>query len=210
MRFYIETYGCQMNEYDSQLAEYELLRSGHEKCSSPEEADLVIFNTCTVRKSAEDRVYGQLGHMKRHKKERNILVGVIGCMAQKSGQSLIDEVPHVDFVLGTDHLDDITHVVRFLQDHPGEKKVLTDQNDSFLETEELPRKKAQLSEFISIMRAAITSAPIASSPMSGGGNEAVTRDALLKRSPAWSREERGKSPFWDKMSIPINGKNTTF
>lgn len=152
MRFYIETYGCQMNEYDSQLAEYELLRSGHEKCSSPEEADLVIFNTCTVRKSAEDRVYGQLGHMKRHKKERNILVGVIGCMAQKSGQSLIDEVPHVDFVLGTDHLDDITHVVRFLQDHPGEKKVLTDQNDSFLETEELPRKKAQLSEFISIMR----------------------------------------------------------
>jgi len=152
MRFYIETYGCQMNEYDSQLAEYELLRSGHEKCASPEEADLVIFNTCTVRKSAEDRVYGQLGHMKRYKKKRTIMVGVIGCMAQKSGQKLIDDVPHVDFVLGTDHLDDITRVVRFLQEHPGEKIVLTDQDDAFLETEELPRKEAQLSEFISIMR----------------------------------------------------------
>jgi len=152
MRFYIETYGCQMNEYDSQLAEYELLRSGHEKCTSPEEADLVIFNTCTVRKSAEDRVYGQLGHMKRHKKERNILVGVIGCMAQKSGQSLIDEVPHVDFVLGTDHLDDILRVVRFLEENPGQKVVRVEQDDAFLETEELPRKEAQLSEFISIMR----------------------------------------------------------
>ena len=152
MRFFIDTYGCQMNEYDSQLVENELLRAGYEPVASPEEADIVIFNTCTVRKSAEDRVYGQLGHMKALKKNRHILLGVIGCMAQKAGDELIKEVEHVDFVMGTDHLDEITRVVKHLFENPGEKVIRVAQDDAFLETEELPKKKPVLSEFISIMR----------------------------------------------------------
>src|SRR6056297_852668 len=123
MKYYIETYGCQMNEYDTDILSYEFLKEGYKKTNKIEDTDIVIFNTCAVRESAENRVHGQLGHMKRMKKKYNFILGVIGCMAQNYGELLIEKHPHVNFVLGTDFLNRIIPTIKYLKKHPEEQIV---------------------------------------------------------------------------------------
>ena len=100
---YVETYGCQMNISDGELMSGVLAARGYELVSSPEEADVVLVNTCAVREHAEQRVLGrvaQLGGLK----ERNpgLVIGVTGCMAQRMGTELLRKAPHVDMVMGPD------------------------------------------------------------------------------------------------------------
>ncbi len=99
--FFIETYGCQMNEADTQLMAGVLLREGFVRAASPEAADVVIVNTCAVRDHAEQRVIGRVGELKRSKRPGGVL-GVVGCMAQRLGERLLERAPHVDFVAGPD------------------------------------------------------------------------------------------------------------
>ncbi|MBN2024647.1 MAG: tRNA (N6-isopentenyl adenosine(37)-C2)-methylthiotransferase MiaB [Pirellulales bacterium] len=104
-RLYIETLGCQMNALDSELVTSELLERGYTLVHSPRAADVILFNTCSVRQHAEDKVYSALGRLK-HVKERSPrkIVGVLGCMAQKDGQSILKRAPHVDLVVGPGQL----------------------------------------------------------------------------------------------------------
>ena len=152
MYYFIDTYGCQMNEYDSQLVEYEFIKAGFEKAASPQEADVVIYNTCTVRKSAEERIFGQLGHIKNAKKKRNIIVGVIGCMAQRMGDEILNNFPQVNFVLGTDFLDEIVSTVSYIKEHPRERIATTTLESKFLEFNDIKKLNPQLSEFVAITR----------------------------------------------------------
>src|SRR6056297_3021272 len=152
MKYYIETYGCQMNEYDTDILSYEFLKEGYKKTNKIEDTDIVIFNTCAVRESAENRVHGQLGHMKRMKKKYNFILGVIGCMAENYGKLLIEKHPHVNFVMGTDFLNRIIPTVKYLKEHPEEQIVKTESENEFIEFKETGRLKPQLQEYISIMR----------------------------------------------------------
>jgi len=152
MKYYIETYGCQMNEYDTDILSYEFLKEGYKKTNKIEDTDIVIFNTCAVRESAENRVHGQLGHMKRMKKKYNFILGVIGCMAQNYGELLIEKHPHVNFVLGTDFLNRIIPTIKYLKKHPEEQIVKTESENEFVEFKETGRLEPQLQEYISIMR----------------------------------------------------------
>ena len=98
---YIETVGCQMNVLDSELVLASLLRAGYEPVDSQSDADGVLFNTCSVRQHAEDKIYSALGRLK-HVKERHPhkIIGVIGCMAQKDQGLIFKRAPHVDLVAG--------------------------------------------------------------------------------------------------------------
>ncbi len=109
--FYIETYGCQMNEADAQLMAGVLLREGFVRAASPDEAEVVIVNTCAVRDHAERRVLGRVGELKRAKRAGDVL-GVVGCMAQRLGGALLDRAPHVDFVAGPDGYRQLPQLVR--------------------------------------------------------------------------------------------------
>ena len=100
-RVYIETYGCQMNVADTDLIVGLLGRSGYTATDSPDEADVILVNTCAVRDNAEQRVYGRVGELKRYKRPGDVM-GIVGCMAQRLGRNLLDRVPHVDFVAGPD------------------------------------------------------------------------------------------------------------
>src|SRR5262245_34563990 len=81
---YLETYGCQMNVNDSQILEGRFQLKGCRVAPSPEEADLILLNTCAVRENAEERVFGRIGELKKHKVARpGVLIGVTGCMAQR-------------------------------------------------------------------------------------------------------------------------------
>jgi tRNA-2-methylthio-N6-dimethylallyladenosine synthase len=100
-RVYVETYGCQMNVADTDLVLGLLTREGYEVTMNPEDANLILVNTCAVREKAEQRVYGRVGDLKRFKRAGDVL-GVLGCMGQRLGSGLLDEVPHVDLVVGPD------------------------------------------------------------------------------------------------------------
>ncbi|HWN19294.1 MAG TPA: tRNA (N6-isopentenyl adenosine(37)-C2)-methylthiotransferase MiaB [Gemmatimonadales bacterium] len=100
-RVYIETYGCQMNVADSELMFGVLGREGYLRAEKPEDADVMLVNTCAVRDNAEQRVIGRVGELQRHKRPGDVL-GVVGCMAQRLGPALLAQVPRVDLVVGPD------------------------------------------------------------------------------------------------------------
>jgi tRNA-2-methylthio-N6-dimethylallyladenosine synthase len=98
---YVETYGCQMNVADTELILGQLGRDGYVLTDDPAQADVMLVNTCAVRDNAEQRVVGRMGELKRHKRP-GVVLGIVGCMAQRLGQTLLDEAPHVDLVVGPD------------------------------------------------------------------------------------------------------------
>ena len=105
MKVYIKTYGCQMNERDSDAMASQLEAAGHQIVFTEEEADVLIFNTCSVRDAAERKAKGKIGYMKKLKAVKpGLIIGVAGCMAQRLGDKLLEELPHLDFVLGTGQL----------------------------------------------------------------------------------------------------------
>ena len=111
-RLYIETVGCQMNMLDSEMVVANLRRQGYELTSQPQQADTVLFNTCSVRQQAEEKTYGSLGKLKDHKQRHpDVTIGVMGCMAQKDQQLIFGRAPYVDFVVGPGQLQEIPRLI---------------------------------------------------------------------------------------------------
>lgn len=108
--FFFRTYGCQMNELDSEIMIGALLKRGMTRVEEEEEADLLVFNTCSIRDLAERKVMGKLGQIGRAKIKKQI-IGVTGCMAMAKKDSLLKKLPHIDFVLGTNNINDLNHVL---------------------------------------------------------------------------------------------------
>ncbi len=101
--FHIETYGCQMNIADTELIEAMLIKHGYEKSNNPKTADVIFLNTCAIREHAQDKVHSQLGRYDLIKKERpEVIIGVLGCMAQSLKNDLLDSRPYIDIILGPD------------------------------------------------------------------------------------------------------------
>jgi tRNA-2-methylthio-N6-dimethylallyladenosine synthase len=99
-KVYIRTFGCQMNEYDSdKMADVMHAAEGYEKTDDPEQADLIVFNTCSIREKAQEKVFSDLGRVK-HLKARGTLIAVGGCVASQEGAAIIDRAPYVDVVFG--------------------------------------------------------------------------------------------------------------
>ncbi len=103
--FHISTFGCQMNLADTSTLASTLISRGYRRVSEEDEADIVVFNTCSVREKAEERVFGRLGDIRRLKSLKpELKVAVVGCMAQRLGDEIQKQAPHVDIVLGTDRV----------------------------------------------------------------------------------------------------------
>jgi tRNA-2-methylthio-N6-dimethylallyladenosine synthase len=98
-RFYIETFGCQMNVHDSERVAGTLIAMGYSKAASPDDADLVLYNTCSIRDKAEQKVYSRLQQFKRTANGR--MFGVLGCVAQQEGLRIFERAPHVGLVCGS-------------------------------------------------------------------------------------------------------------
>jgi tRNA-2-methylthio-N6-dimethylallyladenosine synthase len=101
-KFFIKTYGCQMNERDSEQVSHSLVARGYERVGHESEADIVLLNTCSVRDMADQKALGKMGMLGRLAKDRpHMVFGFLGCMAQARGASLLKNLPHVDLVVGT-------------------------------------------------------------------------------------------------------------
>lgn len=144
-RFFIETFGCQMNEHDSEKIAGLLAHRGMIPARSVEDADLFILNTCSVREKAAQKVYSRLGEVKRRKRDhRDFIIGVVGCVAQQEGRAITTRAPYVDLVVGTHMYHAIPDLLDRLDqgaELEGEPPVLTDfVGDSPVETESIVRR----------------------------------------------------------------------
>ena len=152
-RVYIETYGCQMNVADSEVVASIMQMDGFHLTEDPELADAIFLNTCSVRDNAEQKVLNRIAyyHSIRRKKRRHIIIGVLGCMAERAKGELIEK-HHVDLVVGPDSYLDLPNLVGAVE--RGEKAINVQLSTTETYKDVLPLKIGgiNLSGFVSIMR----------------------------------------------------------
>ena len=149
-KVFIKTFGCQMNEYDSdKMSDVLHAAKGYEPTNDPEQADLILFNTCSIREKAQEKVFSDLGRVK-HLKERGVMIGVGGCVASQEGAAIIERAPYVDVVFGPQTLH---RLPAMLEKRQQMKRPQVDI--SFPEIEKFdhlpPPRKEGASAFVSIM-----------------------------------------------------------
>src|SRR3954471_14728572 len=111
-KLYLETFGCQMNVLDSELVLGQLRAQGYESTEDRDAADVIIYNTCSVREHAEQKVWSRLGELRGRKQSQpELVIGVIGCMAERDGQNIFKKYPHVDILCGPGELDKLPGMV---------------------------------------------------------------------------------------------------
>lgn len=149
-KVYIKTFGCQMNEYDSdKMADVLEAAKGYTPTDDPEQADLILFNTCSVREKAQEKVFSDLGRVK-HLKAKGVMIGVGGCVASQEGAAIIERAPYVDVVFGPQTLH---RLPQMLEARREQRRPQVDI--SFPEIEKFdhlpPAKVEGASAFVSIM-----------------------------------------------------------
>ena len=152
MNVYIETYGCQMNVNDSEVVLSILEKAGYRSCGTLDQADLILINTCSVRDNAEQRVLGRLDVFRQEKKRRGgVVVGVLGCMAQRMKEKLLDN-PAVDFVAGPDAYRDVPRLVATVAVEGKQINTLLSHEETYADVTPVRMDREGVSAFISIMR----------------------------------------------------------
>ena len=161
-KFYIKTYGCQMNERDSEQVAHSLVERGYERVGQEHEADVVLLNTCSVRDMADQKALGKMGMLGPIAKRRpEVVFGFLGCMAQARGDSLFKAVPHLDLVVGTQKFHRVAEYVEELLEKKRARR-MDDPRIAICDTEEEAGSQASIHEqqlapkqataFVSIMQ----------------------------------------------------------
>ena len=148
----ILTYGCQMNVAESERMAGQLQKIGYTLSEEIETADLILINTCCVRATAEDKIYGKIGEIKKYKLQNPaLIIGVVGCLAQKDGENLLKHAPHIDFILGTGRRGELASVVENFESK--RRQFVDTSNVSGLIDDEniLPIRAGSVSAFVPIM-----------------------------------------------------------
>ena len=188
-KFFIKTYGCQMNERDSEQVAYSLIARGYERTDSEQEADVVLLNTCSVRDMADQKALGKMGMLGRIANERpHVVFGFLGCMAQARGASLLKNLPHVDLVVGTQKF----HRVADYVDDALERKLTRAMDDprfSIVDVDEEPGSQStirhqqlapkQATAFVSIMQGCNMHCTFCIVPQTRGAERSRTIEQIL-------------------------------
>ncbi|MDP6358850.1 MAG: tRNA (N6-isopentenyl adenosine(37)-C2)-methylthiotransferase MiaB [Planctomycetota bacterium] len=152
-KFFIHTYGCQMNLYDSELVGSILMQAGYAPTRSVKDADLVLINTCAVRENAEQRVHGRIGELKPLKTDKpETIMGVLGCMAQRIGDDILDRAAHVDLVAGPDSYRKLPEMLARIESGEGQQHAMTlDNVESYSQVAET-RSPGGLKAWLAVQR----------------------------------------------------------
>ncbi len=148
------TFGCQMNQHDSERMTEVLRGAGFVQVPEPKEADVVLLNTCSVREKAEQKLRSEVGRLGLIKRQRpELLIAVAGCVAQQEGQRLLDKLPQIDLVLGPDNIGELPALLHELEGGgpPRVRTVFDLQSPRFLRAEPLPGRQAA-SAFVTVMK----------------------------------------------------------
>src|SRR6184192_2895471 len=189
-KFFIKTYGCQMNERDSEQVAHSLIARGYERTDSEQDADVVLLNTCSVRDMADQKALGKMGMLGRIANERpHAVFGFLGCMAQARGVALLKNLPHVDLVVGTqkfhrvaDYVDDALERKRTRRmDDPRFSIVDVDEeagSQSTIRNQQLAPKQA--TAFVSIMQGCNMHCTFCIVPQTRGAERSRSVDEIVR------------------------------
>ncbi len=189
-KFFLKTYGCQMNEHDSEKL-YSMLRmAGFEETTSLEDADLVLYNTCTIRANAENKIYGNLGHLKAIKRnKKHMIIAICGCMMQREHavERIKTTYKHVNIVFGTHNLHDFPNLLlKYLK----EKKMVIDvwkKSKGIVEGIKVVRKKPHKA-FINITYGCNNWCTYCIVPLTRGRERSRPKDSILKEVTMFLRQ----------------------
>ena len=149
---YIETYGCQMNVNDTEVIFSILAKEGYERTENMEEADLIMANTCSVRDNAEQRIWGRIEQFNLQRKKRpGTVVGIVGCMAERLKDKLLD-TKKVDLVVGPDAYRSLPRLLQAITPDSPQIDVLLSRDETYADITPVRTDKNGVSAFISIMR----------------------------------------------------------
>ncbi len=152
-KLYLESYGCAMNFSDSEIIASIMNDVGYTTTKDPQEADLILVNTCSIREKAEERVRNRLNEFKRYKKKnRQLVVGMLGCMAERLKESLLEQEKLVDLVVGPDAYRDLPSLVEKVNGGQKAVNVLLSREETYAEISPIRLDSAGVTAFVSIMR----------------------------------------------------------
>lgn len=195
--FYIRTYGCQMNELDSEIMIGQLENRGLKRCYDELDADLLLFNTCSIRDLAERKVMGKLGQLGMTRQSQAI-IGVTGCMANAKKDTLFQKLPHIDFVLGTNNIHELNRVLDEVLS-TGKQTARTDDHFTY-ELDYLSAKREdKVKAYVSIIRGCDKFCTYCVVP--------YTRGSEVSRSPASIFEECRQLVSQGYKEITLLGQN---
>jgi tRNA-2-methylthio-N6-dimethylallyladenosine synthase len=174
--FYIETFGCQMNAHDSEKVIGTLINEGYSQVSTPEEAELVFYNTCSIRDKAEQKVFHRLQQFKRDNKGKKIVV--LGCVAQQEGEKIFEKAPHVSMVCGSASYNQLPQML--VQLEAGNKRVtgLSLDTDDTFETP-LTRRENPHRAYLTIIEGCDKSCAYCVVPFTRGPERSRTSESVL-------------------------------
>jgi len=180
---YIETYGCQMNVADTELMLGHLQRSGYRRTEDPAAADVILLNTCAIRENAEERIYGRVGALARHRLERpHVQIGIAGCMAQHVKERVLQDEPRLDFVVGPDayrRLPELLAGDPFVD-------VRLDRDETYADI--APQREAGVRAWITVMRGCDKFCTFCIVPYVRGRERSLPADAVLEQVRAAAAE----------------------
>jgi len=152
-KLFVETYGCQMNVGDTEIVVSLMQREGYIHTERAEEADVILINTCSIRDNAEQRIWGRLAEMKRLRRQKpGLVVGIIGCMAERLREQLVEGPAGVDVVAGPDAYRDLPRLVREAEAGGKGVNVLLSTEETYAEIAPVRLDRSGVSAFVAIMR----------------------------------------------------------
>ena len=199
--FYIETFGCQMNAHDSEKVVGTLLSEGYAQVETPEDAGLVLYNTCSIRDKAEQKVFNRLQNFKREGMKGKIF-GVLGCVAQQEGEKIFDRAPHVSLVAGSASYTNLGEML--VQLESGNRRVtgLSFDNDETFDTP-FTRRDNPHRAYITIIEGCDKSCAYCVVPFTRGPERSRTSESVMAEARGLTERATPKSNCWARTSTAI-------
>ena len=150
--FFIETYGCQMNENDSEIISSILMKANISPASELSTADVILLNTCAIRESAEEKIFNKLKHLKGIKsRNKDVVIGILGCMAERMKEKLLDKSGVVDLIAGPDSYRDLPNMINIIKTtSENAMNVQLSLEETYADI--IPVRKSGIKAYVSIMR----------------------------------------------------------
>ena len=180
-KLYIESYGCQMNFSDSEIVASVMAKEGYATTTDQHEADVILLNTCSIRDKAEQTVRSRLRDFKKKKKEKpNLIIGVLGCMAERLKTQLLDEEKLVDIVAGPDSYRDLPNLVSEVDGGQKAVNVLLSREETYAEISPVRLNSNGITAFISIMRGCDNMCAFCVVPFTRGRERSRNPESIVK------------------------------
>ena len=184
-KLYLESYGCQMNFSDSEIVASILSDNGFSTTNNPDEADVIFMNTCSIRENAETRVRNKLTRFNRQKKENpKLVIGILGCMAERLKKDLLEEEKLVDIVAGPDAYRDLPNLIEEVDGGRKAVNVLLSREETYADVSPVRLAKGGVTAFISIMRGCDNMCSFCVVPFTRGRERSRDPESIVKEAKA--------------------------